>query len=357
MATTEKKNIDQINREVDFENLDGSERFVGRDDSGDFKTVIPFDKMQPRDSINTSLFLQIDGDFNFWNRGVTSTSTDNTYLTDFWELSTSGDTATLQQGVHSATNSKPYYMTFRYTDGDFQRIQCAWKGNILSGKTLKVFIKIRKNISYSAPKANDNFIQFVGGVTSLSNQTIDLSGLTTSWEWKVYDATLLNYNETFVRLRIGHNTGTDSGDEKAFDIDKIRIVESSLLQGVTGTPEWIKADEDRDVMKMKVQQYYRKLLTASSNRSTYMGYLDTTTQFEQELPFEFVQVPTVTKSGNISILDSTGTALAISSISAISTNSGGTLLDYTTAAGTVGYGVVRFTGSSSTAYIEFDAAY
>ena len=195
------------------------------------------------DTINTGPQLQIDGDFNFANRGASP-------WFDVWELELSGATGTLTQEAHSSTNSKPSYAQIDIT-GEDDNVALVQKqeGNGLSGKEISIFMRAR--YTGNSPTSVTWFI-YDDVYTSQGSGV--MSGFTTSWAWYRLDISVSAYSTTtFTDVRM-KNTYNQIWD---LQVDKIRIVETNQIPaGVI--PEWIKVDEPKQIMARNVREYFKR---------------------------------------------------------------------------------------------------
>lgn len=231
-----------------------------------------------------SRFYQIDGDFNGNQSGSISQSANGYDVFDMWQFQLSGATGTFERTSHASTNSKPYYATIDITGADnFAGIRQNLKGNILSGKSISYFFKMK----YTTNKPSSlRIVVETDGSGDQSSTSISTSSLTTSFAWFRVDVDYSAYsvtNYSAIRLDNPNNQIWD------LDIDKIRIIETHDLD-TDIIPEWVKEDEDSREMHLNVFQYYN-LHNDSKGRLSFDG---SNAPYIIEYPLEMVQEPTLT---------------------------------------------------------------
>jgi hypothetical protein len=255
-------------------------------------TTVKSDALEMADLVNTSPFLQIDGDFNQWNRGATTASSNGIYFNDINSFRITGGTGDVSR-VSSDYASKDYAVYLDSTGGSGVGFREKLKGNIFDGKDLTVILEVK---STSIP--SNFYVNFLSnGSTSGSAIEFDLSSVSGA----------LSYIRVDVPARvIGATTDTGfffymgNSETANLHIERYRIVESSLIPDDV-IPEWIKADEDVFEMAQKVKPYYYNSWaegsTAASTPNRIVNYAASASLFYSDTiihPVEMVQTPTVT---------------------------------------------------------------
>lgn len=296
-----------------------------------------------------SRFYQIDGDGNGNQTESTSQSTSGYKVLDMWYFSQSGADS-LSLVAHSTSNSKPNFIRINGVSsnantGIWQRIH----GNILSNKNLSSFFRMK----YSTNIPSSLQIRLVGESSGV-REIITTPTLTNNWVWFRVDipSTALTGSYNTFEIR---NPNAETWD---LDIDKIRIIETGNLEdGII--PEWVKQDEDREEMKLKILSYYERVKGTTGNQFVGIcnGYAASDTQADCTLRFfPKIRIPTINDFSNLRITFLLN-AVVVSGMSVTNLSECCALASFTCASAlTAGHGVG--VGSNTVgAYLDINARY
>lgn len=183
----------------------------------------------------------IDGDFNFWNRGITTRSTDG-YLSDVWRANGSGTWSVSR--IASDTPSKSFGIEL-ITNG-FVYIQNKISGTVFANKKISVIIKAR----YVGSPTD----MFVIVYDHLGNDLfVDTIEPTSSYQYYRVDMDIGSYTGDYTELFISNNGST------TVQIQSVRAFETHDTPAGIIPDAW-KEDEDREAVGSVVKQYFEALI-------------------------------------------------------------------------------------------------
>jgi hypothetical protein len=247
---------------VTKDSLTGAEYVAGRDSSGDFKILVS-DFLKYTTNNNYERNYLIDGDFNFWSNGD-GPFTSNGFFADLYNLDLGlGGTGSVERKDLIDANIEQSYFRISRTSAHTTLISQSINDiTLVAGKDISFYIRIKSSTGVDA--LSFNVIRFNNGsALTTSTSTIEIPGDDT-WTWYRLDHSVPTVTPAGSNVFTTFQLNVSAQDGVIFDVSNIKIVDAPPDIPSSVIPEWVKRREEPEAVRKVINQYYTKIVGASS---------------------------------------------------------------------------------------------
>jgi hypothetical protein len=278
-----------------------------------------------------------NSNFDIWQRGTSFASVTG-YFADRWANVGSFNAVTASRQTSGAAVGSYYYLRHTATGAgaywnnvqSFETQDC----EELWGKTVTLSMKVRRNATANnggliltldksaTVDAGSGASWSAIGTTNVALASIPTG--TTSADWLTVSLTVTVPSDgtaNSLRINIAYNGGTASGS--VYDFSQVMLQVGSVVTAYQRQNVTLQGE------LAACQRYYETINTATGRLMSTGGYVQTTSVARFTVPVvQKRTTPTVTVTGTLNVIYSTGSEATLSSISELDSNTSGNLLTF-----------------------------